>query len=115
MTFEEQIRALLGLENTNIGEAPMDIDDCQWIVPTPGRSDIHFNKDYYNYQACRLYFRGMNQKEVRERANQAYKTLQSYEGSNFVIILRGFPTYVGRDDNYRVVYRFEVEYQSGGN
>lgn len=114
MNVEEQISGIMGLPGTYIGEAPIDVDECQWIKAVSGRASIHFQKGLYNYESYMLYFRGKNNRAVHKRAWDIYNKLQAYEGKNFVMILRGFPRYVGRDDNYRVVYSFEIEYQIGG-
>ena len=112
--MEEQIRSIIGLSNTYIGEAPIDLDNCQWIKPMSGRSKVHFGNGTYDYPNYVICCRGKNQQEVRRRINVAYKSLQNYVGNNYVILIRRLPYYLGRDDNYRVIYKFEIEYQVGG-
>jgi hypothetical protein len=55
--IEETIRALIvpSYENTYIGDASIDVDDCQWIRPNSGRSDVHFDKETYDYPKYTIY------------------------------------------------------------
>lgn len=112
--IEEQIRDIIGLENTYIGEAPIDVDNCQWIEASSGSSKMHFGKSSYDYLEFPIFFRGTNQQETKQRVDTAYRNLRAYTGGNFVILPTGLPDFLGRDDKYRVVFHIVVEYQTGG-
>lgn len=111
---EEIIRNIISIENTYIGEAPIDVDNCQWIKQMSGASNIHFNGDTYDSPAYNIYCRGTSNKEVLERVQKVYDNLKNHIGANYIIIIRRLPYFVGRDDKYRTIYSFKIEYQLGG-
>ena len=114
MYEEEQIRSIINLPNTYIGEAPIDVDDCQWIRLGSGVSRIHFAKETYDKPHFSIVCRGVKNREVQERTRQIYNTIKNYVGNGFVIIIARLPHFVGRDDKGRTLYSFRIEYQLGG-
>ena len=66
--IEETIRALIesSYKNTYIGDASIDVDDCQWIRSNSGRSDVHFDKETYDYPKYTIrYITAANQIDYR--------------------------------------------------
>ena len=114
MYEEEQIRSIINLPNTYIGEAPIDVDDCQWIRLGSGVSRIHFAKETYDKPHFSIVCRGVRNREVKERTRQIYDAVKNYVGNGFVIIIARLPHFVGRDDKGRTLYSFRIEYQLGG-
>ena len=114
--IEETIRALIipSYENTYIGDASIDVDDCQWIRPNSGRSDVHFDKETYDYPKYTIYVRARNNADAKKRVDAIYHLLNNYVGQGFVILTDNLPRYNGRDDKDRAIYSFRVEYQLGG-
>lgn len=112
--MEEIIKNIIGLNNTYIGEAPIDVDECQWIRVMSGRSEVHFEKDTYDHLYYSICCRGKSNQEAKNRIKQMYDALKNYTGQNYVILIERTPYYVGRDDKYRAIYKFEIEYQLGG-
>ena len=65
MYEEEQIRSIINLPNTYIGEAPIDVDDCQWIRLGSGVSRVHFAKETYDKPHFSIVCRGVKNREVK--------------------------------------------------
>lgn len=116
LQIEETIRSLILSADPRvyIGEASIDVDDCSWIVSVSGRSNVHFNKETYDYPSYIVYVRGVDNKEAKARVDKVYHKLNNYTGSSFVILTKQLPRYVGRDQKHRAIYSFRIEYQLGG-
>lgn len=114
--IEETIRALIepSYKHTYIGDASIDIDDCQWIRSNSGISRNHFDKNTYDYPKYTIYVRARNNATAKQKVNNIYHMLKNYTGSGFVILADSLPRYNGRDTKDRAVYSFRVEYQLGG-
>ena len=114
--IEETIRALIesSYKNTYIGDASVDVDDCQWIRSNSGRSDVHFDKETYDYPKYTIYVRARNNVNAKARIEAIYHMLHNYVGQGFVILTDSLPRYNGRDTKDRAIYSFRVEYQLGG-
>lgn len=112
--IEEIILNLIDLPNTYIGEAPIDVDECQWIKTMAGLSKNHFNDNTYDRPTFNIYFRSASNKNLLKIVQDTYHKLKNYVGANYVILIERTPHYVGRDDKYRVIYTFQIEYQIGG-
>lgn len=114
--IEETIRALIesSYKNTYIGDCSIDIDDCQWIRANAGRSDVHFDKQTYDYPKYTIYVRARNNADAKNRVEKIYHILNNYVGQGFVILTDTLPRYNGRDAKDRAIYSFRVEYQLGG-
>lgn len=114
MNIEEIICSIIDLDNTYIGEAPINIDNCQWIRNSSGPSEDHFDLSTYDSLGFRIYVRNTSNKEAYNIIYDIYKKLKSYVGANYVIIVRRLPHYIGRDDKYRCAYSLNIEFQLGG-
>ena len=114
MNVKEILCDLINLNNTFIGEAPIDIDDCQWIMDMSGPSEDHFDGGTYDNLGIRIYVRGKSNEEANNRMYDIYKRLKSYVGANYVIVIRRTPYYVGKDAKYRNTYGLNIEFQLGG-
>lgn len=112
--MEEIIRHLIRKQNTFIGEAPFEIDNCQWVVPISGVSDDHFGKDTYDKPEYKIYVRNNSNEAAREIMDEIYHKLKNYVGANYVIIVDRLPYYVNRDIKYRCLYALKIEIQLGG-
>ena len=114
INVEEILDNIINLNNTYIGEAPIDIDDCQWIRSTSGPSEDHFKGDTYDMLGFRIYVRGISNQESNKRIYDIYKTLKNYIGANYVIVVNRLPYYIGKDVKYRNIYALNIEFQIGG-
>lgn len=112
--IEERLKQLLDLPQTYIGEAPVDVDNCQWIRASSGVSRVHFNKDTYDKPAYSIYVRGKNNQETKARTKEVYDSLKNYADASCAVLITRLPTFLGNDDKYRSVYTFRLEYQLGG-
>lgn len=112
--MEEIIRDLINMDNTFIGEAPSEIDNCQWIVFQSGVSDNHFGKDTYDKPEYKIYVRNTSNEEAKRLINEIYHRLKNLVGSNYVIIIDRLPYYINRDIKYRSLYALKIEIQLGG-
>lgn len=114
--IEETIRALItpSYKHTYIGDAPIDVDDCQWIKANSGSSKVHFEKDTYDYPKYTIYVRARNNANAKQRIEVIYHILHNYVGATFVILTDRLPIYNGRDAKDRAIYSFKIEYQLGG-
>lgn len=114
--IEETIKALIEAHHNPvyIGDAPIDVDDVQWLRSTTGLTDVFFDKNTYDYPNYIVYARGVNNRETKDRIESIYHILLNYVGSGFVILAKQLPRYVGRDKKHRAIYSFRIEYQLGG-
>lgn len=112
--MEEIIRNLINLENTYIGEAPVDVDNCQWIMAHSGAVDNHFQGDTYDKPEYKICVRNTSNFAAKNIIYDIYKKLQNHVGGNYVIIIDRLPYYISRDDKYRCVYALKIEIQLGG-
>lgn len=111
--IEQKLFQLINRPNTFIGEAPIGIDDCQWIRPAAGRTTVHFAKGNYDRPAFSIYVRGTNNEEACIRTKEIFNTIRNFTDGVCEIIATRLPQFVGKDDNHRSVYVFQIEYQSG--
>ena len=111
---EENIYNIINLDNTYIGYAPIDVDDCQWIRSLSGDSELHFLGETYDKPKFAIGCRGLKHQEVKERSRELYNKLKNYIGEDFVIITKSLPHIVGKDESSRFIYSFNIEYQLGG-
>lgn len=111
--IEDTLKSLIGLPNTYIGEAPIDVDNCQWIKASSGSVDIHFSGDTCDHPLYAIYVRGTNNAEVSMRMQSIYDKLRNYVGANYTILITHLPAYIGRDEKYRAVRSLRIEYQGG--
>lgn len=114
INVEEILCSIINLDNSYIGEAPIDVDDCQWIRKTSGPSEDHFNDDTYDKLGFRIYVRGISNEESNKRIYNIYKTLKNYKGANYVIVINRLPYYIGKDVKCRNAYALNIEFQLGG-
>lgn len=112
--IEEIIRNIIDLPKTYIGEAPLDVYECQWIRSLSGKSKTFFDKDTYDYPEFNIYVRDTSNAVAKERVDSIYHKLKNYVGANYVILANRLPHFVGRDNKYRAIYAFKIEYQLGG-
>ena len=112
--MEEIIKNLINLDNTYIGEAPVDIDDCQWISFQSGVSEDHFEGDTYDRPEYKITVRNTNNYKAKQIINDIYHKLKNYVGANYVIIIDRLPYYLNRDVKYRSLYALKIEIQLGG-
>ena len=110
----DYIFQLINIENTFIGEAPIGIDDCQWIRLSGGNSEVHFAKGVYNRPILSVYARGLNNQECSERINLIFNKLKNHTTGTSAYIVRRMPTFVGKDSKHRSLYSFQLECQIGG-
>ena len=111
---EENIKAIMDTPNTYIGEAPIDVDNCQWITTSGGTSRVHFDHNTYDYPKYSIAVRGTSNEEAKQRVDAIYHKLQNYVGDGFAILISRLPRFVGRDNKYRTIYSITIEYQIGG-
>lgn len=112
--MEEIIKGLIDMKNTFIGEAPVDIDNCQWITAQEGMIDNHFQGDTYDKPEYKIYVRHKSHIAAKNIIYDIYKKLQNHIGGNYVIIIDRLPYYINRDIKYRSVYALKIEIQLGG-
>ncbi len=99
---------------TFIGEAPIGIDDCQWIRVSSGATKQFFGKDNYDKPLYSIYVRGTNNEETAKRTKSIFKQLRNYSDAQSCFVATRLPSFVGKDDKHRSVYVFQLEYQTGG-
>ena len=108
--LEEKIREIINMGNTFIGDAPLDVDDCQWIRAASGNADLYFAKDSFITPQYIIGVRSKKQTDARNIIQLIYARLQQYvEETKIGLIITRLPTYVGRDDKYRSVYTMYVK------
>lgn len=100
--------------NTYIGEAPIDVDNCQWIRTSSGRSEVFFGKDNYDHVNYTVYVRNTSNKDAQEKAKELFNKIRNWTDSQTSLIATRTPRYAGRDVKYRSVYAFQLELQTGG-
>ena len=109
MTLEEQMKNIINLSNTYIGECPPDADNCQWIRESAGTSQVYFNKDTYDKLLYTIYIRGKLNAETYQRTQEIFKKLQNYTEDNCSILVARLPHFAGKDDRFRSVYSFQLD------
>lgn len=114
MNIEEIICSHIDLDNTYIGNAPIDVDNCQWVLVTSGNSKDHLDLSTYDQLGYKVYVRRNSNEKAKDTIYNIYKKLKSYVGANYVIIVNRTPYYVGRDNKYRCTYALNIEFQLGG-
>lgn len=108
--LEEKIKEIINMGNTFIGDAPLDVDDCQWIRAASGNADLYFAKDSFVTPQYIIGVRSKKQTDARNIIQLIYARLQQYvEETKIGLIITRLPTYVGRDDKYRSVYTMYVK------
>ena len=108
--LEEKIKEIINMGNTFIGDAPLDVDDCQWIRAASGNADLYFAKDSFVTPQYIIGVRSKKQTDARNIIQLIYARLQQYvEETKIGLIITRLPTYVGRDDKYRSVYTLYVK------
>ena len=110
---EEKIKQLINLPDTYIGEAPIAIDNCQWIRVSAGSSTVYFAKDTYDRPAFSIYIRGKDHAEALARTQSIFKSIRNRTDSMSSLLVRRLPSFVGKDEKHRSVYTFQLEYQTG--
>lgn len=110
----DKIKQLISLPNTYIGEAPIAIDNCQWIRPSAGSSTVHFGRKTYDRPTFSIYVRGTTNGETAERCAFLFNLLRNRGDSTWALLARRLPSFVGKDEKHRSIYTFQLEYQSGG-
>lgn len=111
--IEEKLYSIINRENTFIGEAPIAIDDCQWIRTTGGTTKVHFAKGNYDRPEFSIYARGINNAETLARIKAIFEAVRNYTDAVCEVIATRLPQFVGKDDKHRSVYVFQIQYQSG--
>ena len=99
---------------TYIGDAPIAIDDCQWIRVTGGTTDLHFEKGNFDKPIITIGVRDTFNANASSRAYILFKKLRNYVDASSQLIAVRLPTFVGKDDKHRSIYSFQLEYQTGG-
>ena len=110
----DKIISLINLPNTYGGEAPIAIDNCQWVRSAAGNSKLFFCKKRYDKPAFSIYIRDTDNAKAARRVEELFKKLQGYSDSTSAIIVTRLPSFVGKDSKHRSVYTFSIEYQTGG-
>ena len=110
----DKIKQLISLPNTYVGEAPIAVDNCQWIRLAAGSSDVYFGKSTYDRPAFSIYVRGTSNGEAAERCDTLFKLLRNSGTSTWALLAKRMPSFVGKDEKHRSVYTFQLEYQTGG-
>lgn len=110
----EKIRQLISLPNTYIGEAPIAVDNCQWIRSMAGDSTTYFTKETYDRPAFSIYVRGENNREASVRCEDIFKRIRNHSDSLNSLLAKRLPAFVGKDEKHRSVYTFSIEFQTGG-
>ena len=110
----EKIKLLVGLPNTYIGEAPIAVDNCQWIRATGGNSKPFFTRETLDRPTFSIYVRDKENARASARADEIYKKIRNYNDSMGSLLTSRLPAFVGKDDKHRSVYVFSMEYLSGG-
>lgn len=111
---EEKLKQLIGLSDTYIGEAPIAVDNCQWIRRTAGDSRVYFGKDTYDKPAFSIYIRDKVNANASARTEMIFKKIRNHTDSESAILAKRLPSFVGKDEKHRSVYVFSIEYQTGG-
>lgn len=112
--MNDLIVQLLNLPNTYIGEAPPEIDKCQWIVLSSGASNTYFGRKTINSPEYAIYARSPSNKEASDCIQSCFKKLQNWNDEHYAISIKRIPRYVGRDDKHRCVYSFRIQFIIGG-
>ena len=113
MVFDN-IKQLIDLPNTYVGEAPIAVDNCQWIRPAAGDSTVYFDKSTYDRPTFLIYVRDEVNADAASRTDEVLKRIRNYTDSTSSLIVRNLPSFVGKDEKHRSIYTFSIEYQTGG-
>lgn len=105
---------LLDLPNTYIGEAPLEEDNCQWIILSSGMSKTFFGRKTINNPEYAVYVRDKSNEAASNRIQSCFKKLQNWNDEYNAIAIRRLPRYVGRDEKHRCVYSFRIQFIIGG-
>lgn len=111
--IEQKLYQIINQSNTYIGEAPVDMDDCQWIRASGGEAVVHFGKGDYNRPSYAIYVRGVSNEETYKRTLELFAKIRNFTDSISAFIATRLPQYVGKDEKNRSVYTFQIQYQSG--
>lgn len=112
--IEDRLVQLIREPNTYIGEAPVHVDNCQWLRAASGSPSVFFARGIYDKPTFSIYVRDKNNMEGANRIRRIFNALRNYVDTDGVIIATRFPTFIGKDDKHRSVYSFQIEYQTGG-
>ena len=110
----DKLMSLINLPNTYLGEAPIAVDDCQWIRPAAGNSKLFFCKSTYDKPAFSIYVRDKDSAKALCRGGELLKKLQGYTDSTSALVVTRLLSFVGKDEKHRSIYTFSIEYQTGG-
>lgn len=110
----DRLIQLINLPETFVGEAPVGIPNCQWILQTAGSSTLHFDKRNYDKPTFSIYVRDQNNEQALARVNLIFKNIRNTTDGQSAIIVTRLPSFVGRDDSLRTIYVFQIQYQTGG-
>lgn len=108
------ISQLLDLPNTYLGEAPPEVNTCQWIVTSSGFSDTFFGKRTIDMPEYAVYVRDELNGAASARIQECLKKLQNWNDEHNALLVSRLPAYVGRDEKHRSVYSFRVQFIIGG-
>lgn len=111
--IEQKLFQLINRPSTYIGEAPIGVDNCQWIRATAGSTKVHFAKGNYDRPTYSIYVRDLDNSEACKRIKEIFEVIRNYTDAISAIIATRLPQFVGKDDKHRSVYVFQIEYQSG--
>lgn len=111
---ERFIAQLLNLPNTFIGEAPIEVNNCQWVRVSAGTTENFFSNRVIDRPEYAVYIRDVLNEDACTRAEECLKTLRNWHDAYNALIVTRLPTFVGRDDKFRSVYSFRVQFITGG-
>lgn len=114
MNIEELLLERIDMPSTYIGEAPMEVDDCQWIRTMDGRAQRYFGQDYMDYPSYAIYVRAKSNEVALARIKSIYRSIRTYASVAPGIIATRTPRFVGRDVKNRAVYVFRIMCMTGG-
>lgn len=111
--IEELIVNLINLPDTYIGEAPIGIDNCQWVKLGSGSTNVYFAKGNYDRPAYSIYVRNISNEEAATCIQDIFKRIRNFTDAKFALLATRMPAYVGKDDKHRSVYTCQFEIQTG--
>ena len=109
---EELLYSLINMPETYIGEAPISIDNCQWIRSTAGSSNVYFTKTNYDKPTFSIYVRRENNEQGVQVIQEIFKRIRNYSGAGNALLATRTPAFVGKDEKHRSVYVCQFEYQT---
>ena len=110
----DKLKQLINLPNTYIGEAPIAIDNCQWIRMGAGNSEVYFGKDTFDKPTFSIYVRDKDNGRAAERVDSIFRRIRNHTDAMSALLVRRMPAFVGKDEKHRSIYTFSIEYQTGG-